>query len=83
MLIVSQSKKVLKVFVINEPSSRSSNPIGYGIFGLRHVEFLINLGSNIFLVKFKRQFFTRGQTWCLMSEREVLKTSEELEKVLE
>ncbi len=36
---------------MNEQSSRSENPLGYGPTGLPHVKRLINIGPGVFLVQ--------------------------------
>lgn len=52
MIICVCKDKQLKGCIIDEPGSRSANPIGYSAFGLRGTEKMINLGSSIFLVQF-------------------------------
>lgn len=50
ILMAAQEGNNLKVCVMNEPSSRSLNPFGWGYFGLRAVKRVIYIGANNYLV---------------------------------
>ena len=62
IMIEVKLKDKLKVIVMNEPSSRSFNPFGFGCFGLASIERVIDSGSNNFLVQStrKEKFDSRG-----------------------
>lgn len=50
MMINVRENHDLKVYVIDEPSSRSQNPMGHGVLGLPNVKNLINISQDLFLV---------------------------------
>ncbi len=50
---------------MNEPSSRSDNPLGYGKTGLPSVKRVINIGPGVFLAR------TNTNSWFMFKDRKI------------
>ena len=49
MLIGLKNNDNLEISTINNPSSRSSNPLGFNYLGLRNIKHIIPIGQDCFL----------------------------------
>ena len=55
--IRDDSRNSESLYIMNEPSSRSDNPLGYGTTGLPSVQRLINIGPGVSIAKTKSNWF--------------------------
>ncbi len=56
MMVSIRSKTKLKIALLNEPTTRSNNPVGFRpCFGLPRVERVFNICSELFLVQSKQK----------------------------
>ncbi len=67
MIVNVRENDNLRVYILDEPSSRSQNPMGHGVLGLPNVKNIINISRDLFLV----------QSFRVMSEHSTEETSDE------
>lgn len=63
----------LHIAILNEPSSRSLNSVGFGHFGLLTAQRIIYIGANNFLIKWNVTDSTTPSNWSLLEGNTVSK----------
>ncbi len=92
MMVSIRGKTQLKIAFLNEPSTRSNNPVGFRpCFGLPRVERVINIYSDLYLVQSKqkldldqagRHFNSSKSYWFFIHGDMIEPVDESLSKVL-